>query len=127
MKRIFQNILNKFKSEYGNIPILITENGIMDTENDVGFQDNTRIRYLRGHLAAISQAINEDQVNCVGYTLWSLMDNFEWTDGYSTKFGIHHVDYTSDNRTRTAKASAAFFRSIIDTRVVPGFSTIGEE
>uniref|UniRef100_A0AC34FKX1 Beta-glucosidase n=1 Tax=Panagrolaimus sp. ES5 TaxID=591445 RepID=A0AC34FKX1_9BILA len=122
-----RNLLNKFKTEYNNIPILITENGIMDTENDNGFQDNTRIRYLRGHLAAISQAINEDGVNVVGYTLWSLMDNFEWTDGYSTKFGIYSVDFNSPNRTRTAKASATFYRNIIDSKIVPGFSTIGDE
>ena len=106
---------------------MITENGIMDTENDVGLQDNTRIRYLRGHLAAISQAITEDKVNVIGYTLWALMDNFEWTDGYSTKFGIHQVDFSSPNRTRTPKASAAFYRSIIDSKIVPGFSTIGDE
>uniref|UniRef100_A0A914PD66 Beta-glucosidase n=1 Tax=Panagrolaimus davidi TaxID=227884 RepID=A0A914PD66_9BILA len=122
-----RSLLNKFKTEYGNKPILITENGIMDTENDIGFQDNTRIRYLRGHLAAISQAINEDGVNVIGYTLWSLMDNFEWTDGYSTKFGIYSVDFNSPNRTRVAKASATFYKNIINSKIVPGFSTIGDE
>uniref|UniRef100_A0A7E4VAN4 Beta-glucosidase n=1 Tax=Panagrellus redivivus TaxID=6233 RepID=A0A7E4VAN4_PANRE len=113
-------LLNHIKEQYDNIPVLITENGCMDT-CDEGRQDNTRIHYLRGHLIAISQAKHVDGVNVIGYTLWSLMDNFEWLDGFTTKFGIHEVDFNSPNRTRTPKASAGFFKNAIAKRSVEGF------
>ena len=58
-------------------------------------------------------AINLDNVNVKGYTVWSLLDNMEWTSGYSEHFGIHSVNMSDPDRRRTAKLSAAFFRELI--------------
>uniref|UniRef100_A0A6P7HHG4 Beta-glucosidase 15 n=1 Tax=Diabrotica virgifera virgifera TaxID=50390 RepID=A0A6P7HHG4_DIAVI len=57
-----------------------------------------------------------DQVNLLGYTLWSVMDNFEWTRGYTAKYGIYHVDFNNYNRTRTPKKSAEWYKHVIQTR-----------
>ncbi|VDM56800.1 unnamed protein product, partial [Angiostrongylus costaricensis] len=107
--------------EYGNkvsfqlhccyFKVFITENGCMDTPGE-SLNDVTRMRYLREHIAAVSQAI-VDGCNVVGYTLWSLIDNFEWTAGYTKLFGIHEVDFTSHSRTRTPKHSAKLYADII--------------
>uniref|UniRef100_A0AC35G015 Beta-glucosidase n=1 Tax=Panagrolaimus sp. PS1159 TaxID=55785 RepID=A0AC35G015_9BILA len=115
-----RQLLNKFKTEYNNIPLIITENGVMDIAGE-GLQDNTRIKYLRGHFANIAMAATVDGVNLKGYTLWSLMDNFEWGDGFTTKFGIHHIDYQSPIRARTPKASVDFYRNVILNNKVIGF------
>ena len=113
-------LLNHLHSEY-NVDILITENGCMDNF-DEGLEDFTRIHYLRGHLMAIAQAIN-DGAKVIGHTIWSLMDNFEWLDGYTTKFGIHQVDFSSSTRNRTAKASAGFYAEVATSKQLEGFST----
>ena len=71
-----------------NIPIIITENGIADAE------DNRRELYILYYLYAMSLAI-EDGYNVVGYFYWSLMDNFEWTFGYDMKFGPYSVNFNT--------------------------------
>lgn len=58
-------------------------------------------------------AINIDNVNVKGYTAWSLLDNFEWSRGYSEYFGLHYVNMSDPDRPRTPKASAAFYRELI--------------
>lgn len=112
-------LLNYLWKEY-KVPILITENGCMDNDGE-DLNDVTRIHYLRGHLMAIAQALS-DGVPVVGHTVWSLMDNFEWFDGYTTKFGIHRVDFNDTSRPRTAKASAAFYSKVASSKSLEGFS-----
>ncbi|KAE9546690.1 hypothetical protein FO519_010098, partial [Halicephalobus sp. NKZ332] len=114
-------LLNHVNENYPNIPIMITENGCMDNDGE-DLEDMTRVHYLRGHLMASSQAKNVDNVNVIGHTVWSLMDNFEWQDGYTTKFGIHRVDFNDPMRKRTQKRSAKEFTNWIAAGKVSGFS-----
>jgi len=94
-------------------PIYITENGracedVVTSQGQV--DDLDRVRYLDGHLRALSDAIDAG-VDVRGYYCWSLMDNFEWAEGYSKRFGLVYVDYATQKR--TPKASFSWFRSLI--------------
>ncbi|GLS83522.1 GH1 family beta-glucosidase [Paraferrimonas haliotis] len=96
-------------------PIYITENGaaIDDQVNAGKVADSRRIDYYQRHLNAVNDAMVQG-VNVNGYFAWSLMDNFEWAEGYSKRFGIVYVDYSS--QTRTLKDSAIAYRQLITTR-----------
>ncbi|CAH2097430.1 unnamed protein product [Euphydryas editha] len=107
----FRKQLAWLKKEYGDIEILITENGCASSNLDV--DDKVRVQYYKDHLEQVLLAINEDGVRVMGYTVWSLMDNFEWSDGYSVKFGMYDVDFDSPNRTRTPRSSADYYASVI--------------
>jgi beta-glucosidase len=101
------DLLTRVKADYGDIPVSITENG-MATENPL--QDQDRVTFLRDHLTAAHRAIQAG-VRLESYHLWSLMDNFEWAEGYSQRWGIIHVDYATQRRTH--KASADWYKSVI--------------
>ena len=93
--------------------ILISENGCStdDVLNAQGQNDDAdRIMYLRNYLAEFRRATAEGYP-LHGYFLWSLMDNFEWADGYGKRFGIHHVDF--ETLKRTPKLSAAWYKELI--------------
>jgi len=93
--------------------IYITENGasIADVPDAKGIvYDLDRIMYLRNYLTHLLRATSEG-VPVRGYFLWSLMDNFEWSDGLANRFGLHWVDY--DTQRRTPKLSASFYREVI--------------
>ena len=81
------------------VPIMITENGIADAE------DNRRALYIKRYLYAVSQSI-KDGYNVIGYFYWSLMDNFEWAFGYDMKFGLFSVDYKTQKRSLREGANA---------------------
>jgi beta-glucosidase/6-phospho-beta-glucosidase/beta-galactosidase len=108
-----RHLLKWIKDEYENPPVFITENGWSD-EGEL--EDFGRIEYLKSHLSAVSKAINEDNCNVIGYTAWSLLDSFEWDRGYTEKFGIFSVNFSSPRRERKAKKSAMFLRKIIKKR-----------
>lgn len=99
-------ILTNLKATFSNLPpIMITENGAAFTdklENDQ-IHDTARIEYYQSHLMAIHECI-EAGVNITGYFAWSLLDNFEWAEGYLKRFGIVHVDF--DTQERRLKDSA---------------------
>jgi len=109
------HILEWVNKRYGAIPIYITENGAaFDDPPAISgkIDDARRIAYLRDHLIAAHKA-KERGVNLRGYFAWSLLDNFEWSHGYSKRFGIVHVDYKT--QMRTPKASARFYADVITT------------
>ena len=94
-------------------PIYITENGRACDDvvgPDAQVNDPDRVRYLDGHLRAVADAIDAG-VDVRGYYCWSLMDNFEWAEGYAKRFGLVHVDYATQQR--IPKASFKWFRSLI--------------
>ena len=98
---------------WGNKPIYITENGCSSSdipEKDGKVYDTDRVMYLRNYLTQLRRAATEG-VPVRGYFLWSLMDNFEWADGYTNRFGLHYVDYAT--QTRTPKLSANYYREVI--------------
>jgi beta-glucosidase len=98
--------------EYGNPKIYITENGVCDGTGPVGgvIDDGLRLELLRGFLVGLSGAI-ADGCDVRAYYVWSLLDNFEWTLGYSKRFGIVYTDY--ETLERTPKASARFYADVI--------------
>jgi len=101
-------LLTGFRDRYGDKlpPVIITENGC----SGEGLDDPGRIAYLDGHLRALHRAI-EAGVDVRGYFVWSLLDNWEWAEGYARRFGLVHVDYATLRR--TPKASYAWFREVL--------------
>lgn len=94
-------------------PIVITENGcaLADRVGEHGtVDDRRRIAYIDGHLRALRQAMDAG-VDVRGYFVWSLLDNFEWAEGYRPRFGLVHVDFASQER--TPKASYHWYRELI--------------
>lgn len=116
----FREVLNTIHDRYG-IPVWITENGgAFDDYTAPGgaINDEDRISYLDTHLTAIEGAI-EDGVTVLGYFAWSLIDNFEWAQGYSKRFGLVYVDFATQQR--TPKASFGWYRSkVAAARTVQG-------
>lgn len=106
----FRSLLNYLWKKY-RLPIYVTENGFAvkdesDMPVDVAVKDTDRVNYYRGVTAALQAAINEDGVDVRCYLAWSLLDNFEWADGYITRFGVTYVDYNTQQR--IPKESASF-------------------
>lgn len=105
--------LLRLKTDYGNPPVYITENGAAfdDPAPRHGLvEDPRRVDYLRTHIEAAGAAIRQG-VDLRGYFVWSLLDNFEWAEGYSKRFGLYGMD-PRDQR-RVPKASAHFYRRVI--------------
>ncbi len=109
------DLLVDLNQRYDLPPIYITENGaaMNDHIQDGIVNDWQRTDYYHKHLNALAQAI-EHGVNVKGYFAWSLMDNFEWAEGYLKRFGLIYVDYKTQER--TLKNSALAYRDLIATR-----------
>ncbi|XP_047004646.1 myrosinase 1-like [Schistocerca americana] len=112
----FRKLFNWLAQHYPGYPIFVMENGWSDTGE---LEDQGRIDYYASYLSAMLKAINEDGVDVIGYTAWSLLDNFEWGTGFTTRFGLHHVDFNDPDRTRTPKASSKFLGQIFKTKTLP--------
>ncbi|HEX2721639.1 MAG TPA: GH1 family beta-glucosidase [Gemmatimonadaceae bacterium] len=104
------------KERYGPVPLYITENGAAFYDPPKAIEgrvdDPLRVAYLRSHLEAARSAMAQG-VPLLGYFAWSLLDNFEWSHGYSKRFGIVHVDY--ETQERTIKASGHYYADVIRT------------
>lgn len=111
----FTDLLVSLNKTYTLPPIYITENGaaMPDTYNNGEVNDLDRLNYYNDHLNAVHNAI-EQGVVIHGYFAWSLMDNFEWAEGYLKRFGIVYVDYKTQQR--TIKNSGLAFKELISKR-----------
>nr|Q25BW5.1 RecName: Full=Beta-glucosidase 1A; AltName: Full=Cellobiase 1A [Phanerodontia chrysosporium]BAE87008.1 beta-glucosidase [Phanerodontia chrysosporium] len=106
----FRWLLNYLWKAYDK-PVYVTENGFpVKGENDLPVEqavdDTDRQAYYRDYTEALLQAVTEDGADVRGYFGWSLLDNFEWAEGYKVRFGVTHVDY--ETQKRTPKKSAEF-------------------
>ncbi len=112
-------ILVELQESYGNPPVFIAENGA-DYDDVVGptgrVEDTARIAYLRNHLLALRNALDEG-CNVKGYMVWTLLDNFEWSEGYRRHFGLVQVDRKT--LARTPKASYDWYAKVIAKNGVP--------
>jgi len=116
-----RNILLWINHRYleGRLPLYITENGCsVPGESEMTYpdvlDDQWRVAYFFEYLEAMTEAVY-DGVPVQGYFAWSLLDNFEWADGFQMRFGIHYVDYTVPERTRSQKASAKWYGALLNT------------
>lgn len=106
-------LLTRIHRDYPGTALMITENGAAYPEGpseNGEVHDLRRIEYIDAHLRACHDALAEG-VDLRGYFAWSLMDNFEWAEGYAKRFGIVHVDYTTQQR--VPKDSAKWYREVI--------------
>jgi beta-glucosidase len=107
-------ILQRVSDDYPGVPLMITENGAAFDDRPDGSTDRVsdpdRISYLERHLRAAHEAIRRG-VDLRGYLVWSLLDNFEWAEGYGKRFGIVYVDYATQRR--VPKDSARWYREVV--------------
>lgn len=101
------DLLVSLSDQYNLPPVYITENGaaMSDTLKNGRVVDTERVAYYQSHIKAVDNAINQG-VDIRGYFAWSLLDNFEWSEGYAKRFGIVHVDYETQKRTVKASGKA---------------------
>jgi beta-glucosidase len=106
-------MLVRVSREYPPLPIHVTENGSAWTDEvaaDGTVSDPDRLAYLAAHVAACARA-REQGADVAGYFAWSLLDNFEWAEGYAMRFGIVHVDF--ETQRRTPKASGDWYSRFV--------------
>ena len=104
---------SKFWFERYHLPILITENGYSGLDFvmlDGKVHDPQRIDFLHRYLLEMAHAI-DDGIPVIGYSVWSLFDNFEWAAGYNCRYGLIYVDYPTLKR--TVKDSGWWYRDVI--------------
>ena len=109
----FYDLLMRIDKDYNHPTTYITENGMACKDDNIVdeiVQDDDRLGYLKRYMEAAQRAIN-DGANLKGYFAWSLMDNFEWFEGYSKRFGLIRINY--DTQERIWKKSALWYSDAI--------------
>ena len=108
----FYHIIQQFAAYPGVKKIIISENGAFYKDKLVNgiINDTNRIQYFQQYLAALLKA-KKSGINIGGYFAWTLMDNFEWSEGYHARFGLVHVDFKT--QLRTVKQSGHWFRQFL--------------
>ncbi|CRK30487.1 hypothetical protein BN1708_005145 [Verticillium longisporum] len=107
---------------YNYPTIYVTESGTSvlgesDKPIDEILDDTLRTEYFDTYVKAMAKAVSEDGCKVQGYMAWSLLDNFEWAEGYVTRFGVTYVDYENDQKRypkKSAKSLKALFESVIE-------------
>jgi beta-glucosidase len=108
-------VLARLHHEYAAPPLIVTESGAAFDDvvaADGAIHDGDRIAYLDAYLGALQRAL-DDGIPVHGHLVWSLLDNFEWSQGYKKRFGLVRVDYAT--QARRPKASFAWYRDLIAT------------
>lgn len=107
-------LLAYIHNRYPQWKLYVTENGCGNFANSIeeSLEDTQRQKSLQGFISEVLECVKK-QIPVRGYFVWSLLDNFEWNEGYKPRFGLVHVDYTT--RTRTWKKSALLYKEIIAT------------
>ncbi|KAL6659120.1 hypothetical protein ACP70R_003160 [Stipagrostis hirtigluma subsp. patula] len=110
-------LMNYVKDRYNSPPVYITENGMDDSNSpfislENALKDAKRIKYHNDYLTNLAASISEDGCDVRGYFVWSLLDNWEWTAGYTSRFGLYFVDY-KDNLKRYPKNSVQWFKNLL--------------
>jgi beta-glucosidase len=116
---VLRDLMLRLRDEYGAPTILITENGCSlrdEIAPDGAVHDPRRIEFTRTHLAALEEAIDAG-VDVRGYFAWSMLDNFEWAEGYGPRFGITYVDYPTQRR--IPKDSALWYGEVARRNGLP--------
>ncbi|HTX90406.1 MAG TPA: GH1 family beta-glucosidase [Anaerolineales bacterium] len=111
----FYDLLMRLKNEYGNPPMYITENGasFTDTVENGKVHDPLRVAFLEGYMGEAAHAAR-DGANLKGYFIWSLTDNFEWSLGYSARFGLVHVNFSTQER--VVKDSGYWVKALVENQ-----------
>ncbi|XP_015523923.2 myrosinase 1-like [Neodiprion lecontei] len=109
----FGHVLRQVKNLYGNPKVFVHENGYPD---ESGLNDHKRMDYHRAYLKEMLIAIKRDGCRVERYMAWSLLDSFEWHNGYTLNFGMFAVDSNSPHRNRTAKLSSHWWKQVLRTR-----------
>lgn len=117
--RGIRDVLLWLAERYDNPEVYITENGVdapgeSDMPLEEALNDTFRVDFYRDYIDNVLQAMDKG-VHVKGYFAWSFMDNFEWSDGYNCRFGLHYVDYSDPALTRYAKRSAEWYSEFIQT------------
>ncbi|EDO47612.1 predicted protein, partial [Nematostella vectensis] len=120
-----RKFLKYFKDNYGDPEVIITENGCSAPGEYLKtvperLEDDFRVDFFNRYINEVYKAYKLDGVKVKGYYAWSLMDNFEWFQGYNMPFGIHFVNFTDPNRPRLPKKSAIFYKKIVAQNGFPG-------
>jgi beta-glucosidase len=117
----FRTLLKWLSDRYGHPKIYVTENGTsLKGENDLSkediLDDEFRAEYFRTYVGALAESVEKDGVDVRAYMAWSLLDNFEWAEGYETRFGVTFVDYLGGQKRypkKSAKVIGPLFESLI--------------
>ncbi|TNN71420.1 Cytosolic beta-glucosidase [Liparis tanakae] len=109
-----RKLLKYIKDTFNNPAVYITENGFSQV-GQLQIEDVQRSEFYKDTILEVAKAIQEDGVDVRGYFAWSLLDNFEWADGFSVRFGLFHVDFTDARRRRTIYRSGREYAKIIST------------
>ncbi|KAK4487536.1 hypothetical protein RD792_005818 [Penstemon davidsonii] len=115
------NLLVYVKETYNTDLIYITENGMAEVNNpnltiSKAKMDPLRVRYYNEHLRYLRKAIMEGGVNVKAYFIWSFADNFEWAEGYTSRFGIFYIDFKDGRYTRVPKTSAIWWKNFFTNK-----------
>lgn len=113
-----RDVLNWVKNSYdrADLEFLITENGYAD-EGELN--DQRRIDYLATYMIEVLKALYVDGCKVIGYTVWTLIDGFEWKPGHTAKFGLIYVNFSDPERPRTPKQSSLFMKDVVERRKIP--------